>query len=569
VAIVGIDLGTTNSLVAVLGPSGKPMTLANELEEHLTPSAVAFAEDGRLLVGRAARDRLVVAPESGRAFFKRDMGTPATYRFGGRAWTPTECSAAVLKELKRVAEARLGQEVRQAVVTVPAYFHDPQRQATLEAAKIAGLEVDRILNEPTAAALAFGYEAGATERTLVVFDLGGGTFDVTVLEVFEGVVEVRASGGDSRLGGEDYTDALLALASQRLGDPGGPEGRARLRQKVEVAKRHLTERPSVDVSFDGRFATLTREDFQRATAALSGRLLPIVRRCLRDADLEASDVDDVLVVGGASRMTAVVDLVTEAFGRIPNRSLDPDRVVALGAGVQAARAERNEAVKDLVLTDVCPHSLGVEVSKTFGNTHQAGHYLPILDRNVTVPVSRVERLSTLEPAQDQLELKVLQGENRRASENTLLGTLSIKGLRAKPKQKHPGEVDVRFTYDANGILEVDVTVVETGKVHTKVIESRPGALTPKQIEEAIARLQPLKTDPRDLLPNRARLERAHRLYAEVTGHQRSHLSHLIDGFENALAVGSPDEIAWNAAMLDQALGNVYAEEGEDGRGPGG
>jgi molecular chaperone HscC len=435
----------------------------------------------------------------------------------------------------------------------------------MEAARIAGLEVERILNEPTAAALAFGFRAGRDDpeqRTLVVFDLGGGTFDVTVLEVFEGVVEVRASGGDSRLGGEDYTDALLALACERLGGGLGNEARARLRQRVEVAKRHLTDRASVDLSFEGRAATFSRTEFDRATAALSARLLPIVRRCLRDAVLDPKQVDDVLVVGGASRMPAVVDLVTEAFGRLPNRSLDPDRVVALGAAVQAARASKHEAVKDLVLTDVCPHSLGVEVSKEFGGRIDDGHFLPILDRNVTVPISRMERVNTLHPQQDAIVIRVLQGESRRAAENTLLGTLQIKGLRARPGQKHAGEVDLRFTYDANGILEIDATVVETGRNLTKVIESRPGALTPAQVAAAVARLQSLKTDARSLLPNRARLERAHRLYVELTGRERALLSARIDAFESALASGNAEEIGWTRGMLDEALGDSYGEEGE-------
>ncbi|MFO0933422.1 MAG: Hsp70 family protein [Planctomycetota bacterium] len=558
---VGIDLGTTNSLVAVFGDDG-PRTLENELGDHLTPSAVAIAADRSVLVGRAAKDRLVVAPDAGRAFFKRDMGTAATYAFGGRTWTPTECSAAVLRELKRVAEARLGEPVTHAVVTVPAYFHEPQRQATIEAARIAGLVVDRILNEPTAAALAFGHRHADEERKLLVFDLGGGTFDVTVLETFEGLVEVRASGGDSRLGGEDYTDALLDLVERRAAARWNAGERARVRQRVEVAKRSLSASDRVEVDVGGATVVVTRGDFDAATAELTARLRPVVRRCLRDAGIAAADLDDVLLVGGASRMPAVVAFVSEELGRLPNRTLDPDRVVALGAAVQAARVGRHAAVADVVMTDVCPHSLGVAVARTYGGRVEAGAFCPILDRNVTVPVSRVERFHTIAPQQDTISIEVFQGEHRLTADNTFLGAFEVKGLRHLPGQAHAGEVDIRFSYDANGILEVEATVLHSGRRVAQVIQSRPGALTEEQVKDAVARLQPLKVSPRDLLPNRARIERARRRFAELTGVPRRLVAEALDAFEEALASGDRDAIGMSAARLDAVLARAYDDEGE-------
>ncbi|MDF1701538.1 MAG: Hsp70 family protein [Planctomycetota bacterium] len=560
--VVGIDLGTTNSLVAVLGAEG-PTALPNELGDHLTPSVIAIAADGSTIVGRSARDRLVVAPDAGRAFFKRDMGTDTKYEFGGRTWTPTECSATILREMRRVAEVNLGHDVKRAVVTVPAYFHDPQRQATLKAAEIAGLKVERILNEPTAAALAYGYQAGNDEeRRLLVFDLGGGTFDVTVLEVFEGIVEVRASAGDSRLGGEDYTDALVELLGARVGASYDPVVRARLRQAVEVAKRALWQQDTVEFTWEEKSVPLTRADVANACAALNARLMPILQRCVRDARLTKDEIDDVLFVGGASRLQTVVDLVTDIFGRLPNRSLDPDRVVSYGAAVQAARVERHAAVEDLVMTDVCPHSLGIQVAKEFGGRYESGHFMPILDRNVTVPVSRVEPFQTLHPQQDELKVEVFQGEHRHTEKNTLLGEMLIKGLRSKPKQRFPGEVSVRFTYDANGILEIEVTILETGKVLRHVIESRPGAMAPEEVARAVASMAPLKVSPRDLLPNRARLERANRHFAELTGMRRQQLGEAIDRFEAALAAGHPDEIGFAAMVLDDWLGDRYHLEDE-------
>ena len=559
--ILGIDLGTTNSSVAVMRDDG-PTTLPNELGDHLTPSVVAIAEDGATLVGRAARDRLVAAPRAGSAFFKRDMGTDASYTFGGKRWTPTECSAEVLRELRRVAELNLGQEITRAVVTVPAYFHEPQRRATMQAATIAGLKVEHILNEPTSAALAFGYRSSNEERRLVVFDLGGGTFDVTVLEVFEGIVEVRASGGDSRLGGEDYTDALLELAAGRLGGVPNPELRARLRQRVEVAKRRLWRDAEAPLDWADRRITLTREDVVAACADLNGRLLPILRACLRDAQLESSEVDDVLFVGGSSRLQCVVDLVTELFGRLPNRTLDPDRIVAAGAAIQAARAMRHDAVEDLVMTDVCPHSLGIATTAKIAGNYEPGFFAPILDRNITVPVSRVEPFQTLHPSQDELEIRVFQGEHRKTDRNTLLGSLRIDGLRERPGQRHPGAVDVRFSFDTNGILEVEVTVVETGKKFRRVIESRPGTMTKEEVARAVERLRVVKTRRRDLLPNRARLERANRLFAELTGLVRRELGEAITQFESALEGGSDEELGFARAVLDRLLGAYYDDEGE-------
>lgn len=561
-AIIGIDLGTTNSLVAVMGKDG-PQTLTNEFDDHLTPSVVAIAEDGVVLVGRAAKDRLVVAPDAGRAFFKRDMGTPASYRFGGRTWTPTECSAHVLSEMRRIARMRLGEDCTRAVITVPAYFHDAQRQATMEAAHIAGLKVERILNEPTAAALAFGLRERDRSAKLLVFDLGGGTFDVTILETFDGVIEVKASGGESRLGGEDWTDALMEMVLERTGAKRDGSERARLRQRIEVAKRQLATAPSAVVELEGRQLSITREDFAACTKHLTARLRPVVRRCLRDAGFDPAEIEDVLLVGGASRMPAVIDFVASDLNRPPNRSLDPDRVVALGAAVQAALCADDQAVQDLVLTDVCPHTLGVEVAKEWAPGHQqAGFFSPIIDRNTTVPVSREQSYRTFGAEQDQIELKIFQGESRLTAENTRLGVLKVNGLRHRPGQKDPGAVEVRFTYDMNGILEVDVLVVSTGARHNLVIESRPGTMSKAQIEEAVRRMAPIKLHPRDLLPNRARTERARRLWADLTGAPRAALEARLDDFEAALASQDPNKIQESAAVLDTFLAHFYEGEGE-------
>lgn len=560
--MIGIDLGTTNSLVAVL-EDGTPRVLANELGEELTPSVVAVAEDGTLLSGRAAKDRMLTVSDSGVSCFKRDMGTTSKYHFGGKEWNPVTCSAVILKEMRRIAEMQIGREVTEAVITVPAYFHDQQRQATLEAAEIAGLKVQRVINEPTAAALAFGYRNPDEEKQLLVFDLGGGTFDVTLLEVFDGVVEVKASAGESRLGGEDYTDALCHWIKQKSGWSPEADAQGRWRQQVEVAKRKLAtqEEASVGVG-DGTFK-LTRDDFAEAAGSVTARIRPVVSRCLRDAGVPAEEIDDVLLVGGASRMSVVHSFLNQTLKRIPNRRLDPDRVVAMGAAVQAGLCADDAAVGDIVLTDVCPHTLGLEVTKELSiNRMEPGFFAPIIDRNTTVPVSRAQIFSTLHPQQDELSVKVYQGEARMTRDNQSIGEVKVKGLRHRPGQNRPGEVEVRFTYDMNGILEVEVAVMSTGKKLSEVFEQRPGTLSKAEIREAIARLQPLKMHPRDLLPNRARLERANRLFAELTGYARDSLTNLTDQFEAALESQDPTAIKQNGILLDQFMESFFKLEGE-------
>lgn len=555
--MVGIDLGTTNSLVSVF-EDGVPRVLSNELGEELTPSAVAVAEDGTLLVGRAAKDRLIVSPESGSAFFKRDMGTSAAYRFGGRRWTPLECSAVVLREMKRVAELHLGSPVTSAVISVPAYFHDHQRQATIDAAKIAGLHVERLINEPTAAALAHGFGNNADLNTLLVFDLGGGTFDVTVLECFDGVMEVKASAGESRLGGEDFTDALVEWINKQCGwtpEPGQSTG---WRQAVDQLKRQLTEEDFQILEVDGQTLEIGRTELLEATSSLLARLRPVMRKALRDAQLTPKQLDAVLLVGGASRMPLVQQVVMEDFGSVPCTLMDPDRAVAMGAAVQQALCTGSAAVKDLVLTDVCPHSLGVEVVKALlPGQVQPGFFDPILDRNTTVPVSRSRTYYSLHPMQDEALIKVYQGESRLTKENHHIGQVRVTGLRQPAGRETDGSFEVRFSYDMNGILEVEVTVQATGAKLVEVFEQRPGTMTKAEIAECLRRIQPLKVHPRETPAMRARLERAERLYIELNGTMRTSLSLLVDTFEAALATQDPTLISATAAELDNFMSPFF------------
>jgi len=549
--IIGIDLGTTYSLASVL-QDGKPLVIPNALGEHLTPSAVGIGDDGTVLVGAIARARATTHPTSTALSFKRDMGTDREVELGKRRFRPQELSALVLSTLRRDAEEFLGRAVDEAVVTVPAYFGDAQRQATRDAGEIAGLPVERIINEPTAAALAYGLHERHRELRAVVLDLGGGTFDVTVLEILEGVIEIQASAGDARLGGDDFDAALVELALDRLPADDreavrrDPLAMARLVQACETAKKRLADgatrivlpalpagRRTVDLEMP-----LTAELAEGAWAPLLARITAPIERALRDARATANDIDEVLLVGGSTRLTCIARLAAQQFGRMPLRSLPPDEAVALGAAVQAGLKAHDRALGDMVVTDVAPFSLGIASAEEIGTRHVTGVFSPIIERGTVIPASRERTFATLADDQRQVEIEVFQGEHAMTRDNTRLGAYTVSmppGLRGQAFR-------VRFTYDLNGILEVDVTPVTTGKTETLVIEGAPGRLTPKQLAAARAAMEKLKIHPRDTLPNATALARADALYTELTGVERALVGEAISAFRLALEGQDPPEI---------------------------
>lgn len=558
--IVGIDFGTTYSLVAAL-QGGSPVLLPNALGETLTPSAVSVADSGELLVGAPALARAATHPDRTALAFKRDMGTSERYQLADKSFAPQELAALVLAGLKADAEAALGHPVREAVVTVPAYFGDLQRQATREAGRLAGLVVERIVNEPTAASLAYGLHQLDRECQITVLDLGGGTFDVTVLEIIEGCIEVQASAGDSRLGGEDFVTALEEeclswLKSEHRFEELDRSGRARLRQACEIAKKRLSAQPEATVVVPGLplgrrevdvEIPITRERAEELWRPLLDRIRGPIVRALRDASLRPEQIEEVLLVGGATRMPCISALAAQLFGRLPARSLPPDEAVALGAAVQAGLKQGNEAVEDLVVTDVAPFTLGVEVAEKSAGRTIEGLFSPILERGTVIPASRVEQYHPLEPGQTKIELNIYQGEHARCERNHHIGRLTVSGI-----PRHPSEVrsvDVRFTYDLNGILEVETTIVKTGKKARLVIEQRPGTLSSGALEQALKRMQGLKLHPRDALPNTTALARAEALYTELTGPARQRLAGAMSAFRLAVEGQDPIEIAEMREML--------------------
>jgi len=545
--VIGIDLGTTFSLAAVLR-DGAPVVLPNAIGELLTPSAVSIADDGTVLVGAQARARATTHPTRTALAFKRDMGTDRRVALGDRRFTPPELSALVLAAVVRDAEAALGRGIDEAVVTVPAYFGDAQRQATRDAAAIAGLHVERIINEPTAAALAYGLHERHRELRAIVLDLGGGTFDVTVLEILEGVVEIQASAGDTQLGGDDFDRALAELVIESL-DPAHragvrrqPHALARLKDACELAKQRLSRSDTTrvalfDLPVDDRTAVqleheVSRARAEQAWAPLLARVAAPIRRALSDASLRPDQIDEVLLVGGSTRMPCIARLATEAFGRLPLRVLPPDEAVALGAAVQAGLKASDAALGDMVVTDIAPFSLGIDTARVSGRETISGLFSPIIERGTVIPVSREQTYHTVDDGQRELEINVYQGEHSLVRDNTKLGSYTLRGLTPLPAGKQA--VRVRLTYDLNGILEVDMTLERTGKTESLVIERGASRLTPQQLQDARNAMARLKFHPRDALPNATLLARADALHVELTGPSRSRLADAIEGFRLAL-----------------------------------
>ncbi|MEZ6069418.1 MAG: molecular chaperone HscC [Pirellulales bacterium] len=575
-ATIGIDLGTTHSLAAVLR-DGVPELIPNAHGEFLTPSVVGVLASGEVVVGAAARELRVTHPERCASCFKRHMGSDHQVRLADQRHTAHELSSMVLRSLKQDAERHLGAEVHDAVITVPAYFNDHQRQATKLAGEMAGLNVRRIINEPSAAALVYGFHDRDAEKHLCVIDLGGGTFDVTVMEVFEGTLEIRATAGESMLGGEDFTDRLVAAVLNREGlqleyaELKQPLRVARLRSECEQAKRRLARDESTHVRLpggDGAFGEkpkrvrIDRATFSRLTTQLIERIAAPIGRALRDGECAPEEIDDVILVGGSTRMTVLRDFVTEYFGKPPIMQLNPDEVVALGAAVQAALLDENAAVEDMMMTDVCPFTLGVEVAKEFGGQMADGYFHPVLHRNSTIPTSREEVFSTVRANQQQVEVRVFQGDARRCRQRRA-GALTVANL---PPGPAGSEIRIRFTYDVNGILEVEAYAPSGGRKFRTVLTNNVKGLSRDEIDQAVARLQQLKFYPSEDLEAQRLARFCERMLGELHPSQREHLDRTLDMFEDVMARGDREtfnEARTTLLMVLSSLGIEYDESSSE------
>lgn len=558
--IVGIDLGTTNSLVAYYTPDG-PRIIPNRLGKHLTPSVVSVDEKGNVYVGETALERMSLYPDTVASAFKRSMGSDREYQLGGKKYRPEELSSLVLRALKEDAEAYLGEKVTEAVISVPAYFDDKRRKATKRAGELAGISVERMISEPTAAAIAYGLYEKKEDTRFLVFDLGGGTFDVSILELYQNILEVRAVAGDNYLGGEDFTKVLEKMFLNKKEISANAltaKEQVRLYRQAEEAKRRINDADKVEITClikeETETVEITTKEYAEECEDLFSKIREPVKRSLSDAGLSLKDIDEVVLIGGATKLQIFRDFFIRLFHKFPDTSINPDEAVALGAAIQGAMKERKQAVKEMILTDVCSFTLGTEVVMEYSDgLMEDGHYCPIIDRNTVIPTSKTKRLYTVRDDQDRVTVRVLQGESRLARNNLYLGELEIKVPKAAKGEE---AIDVTYTYDINSLLEVEAKVVSTGETSKLVIKGKDNAMTEEEIAKRMEELAYLKIQLRDQEENKLVLLRAERMYEESLGKQRERLEAGIRLFEDALRSEDRDKV-------EEARKTLYELMGED------
>ena len=548
--IIGIDLGTTNSLVAYYTENG-PEIIPNRLGKRLTPSVVSMDEKEQIYVGDLAVERSLLNPGSAAAVFKRDMGSGRKFQLLHKSFTAEELSSFVLRALKEDAESFLGEPVTEAVISVPAYFNDERRRATRRAGELAGLKVERIISEPTAAAIAYGLYQSQGHMRFLVFDLGGGTFDVSVLERIDKILEVRAVAGDNFLGGEDFTAVLEEMFFEKYKQFDRLKLDAKtlrhIHKQADKCKIGFSDdrKSTMDCKIGEEMYSLTIDlsDYEKACEELLEKIRQPVRRSLSDAHIRLSDIDKVVLVGGATKSPVIRRFVSKLFRVIPDTNINPDEAVALGAAIQGAMKERREAIKEVILTDVCPCTLGTEVVREWEKgIYENGVFCPIIERNTIIPASRTERLYTLRDNQTKIRVNVLQGESRFARNNLSLGEMTIE----VPNNKAGEEaVDVTYTYDINSILEVEVKVVSTGESLKQVFGGKNPDMTPEEIAERFDTLSYLKIHPRDREENRYLLLLGERIYEESLGDKRQMIETELHKYEQALD-------SYESAAIDRA-----------------
>lgn len=552
-AILGIDLGTTNSLGAVYR-NGKVELIPNRFGSFLTPSVVSVTEDGSVVTGQIAKERLITHPKDTAFSFKKNMGTDQKYNLGGKTFLPEELSGFIISAIVEDAKEYMGEEIKDVIISVPAYFHDKQRVATKRAGALAGVNVKRIVNEPSAAALASYFDT-QNEQLFLVFDFGGGTLDVSIVDCFDTMVEILAVSGDNHLGGDDFNEAVAEgfLREHQLqrGNLSEKEYAILLRQ-AEKCKIALSTEQEVKMTavLDGQTyqSVYTNERMMRESSAVWKRIQTVLRHVLRDSRVELEDIDAVILAGGSGKMPLVQSYMEQLFDQTPLVTGFSDQLIARGLGLVCGVMERKDEVRDYILTDICPFTLGTGVNNEADPKHP--YMSAIIERNTILPCSRIQRFSTASDYQKEVKIEILQGEEPYAEDNVQLGLITTM----VPKKKRGQEsVDVRFTYDINGILEVEVTVVSTGKSVTKVLSQ---SMDEKELARRMKQLEKLKVHPKDMTENQLILERLQALYEEALPETRDRLMYHIRNFESTLVEQDPRRIRKYREFLEHMIASL-------------
>lgn len=552
-AILGIDLGTTNSLGAVYR-NGKVELIPNRFGSFLTPSVVSVTEDGSVVTGQIAKERLITHPKDTAFSFKKNMGSDQKYNLGGKTFLPEELSGFLVSAIVEDAKEYMGEEIKDVIISVPAYFHDKQRVATKRAGALAGVNVKRIVNEPSAAALASYFDT-QNEQLFLVFDFGGGTLDVSIVDCFDTMVEILAVSGDNHLGGDDFNEAVADgfLREHQLQRENLSEKEyAILLRQAEKCKIALSTEQEVKMTavLGGQTyqSVYTNERMMRESSAVWKRIQTVLRHVLRDSRVELEDIDAVIMAGGSGKMPLVQSYMEQLFDQTPLVTGFSDQLIARGLGLVCGVMERKDEVRDYILTDICPFTLGTGVNNEADPKHP--YMSAIIERNTILPCSRIQRFSTASDYQKEVKIEILQGEEPYAEDNVQLGLITTM----VPKKKRGQEsVDVRFTYDINGILEVEVTVVSTGKSVTKVLSQ---SMDEKELARRMKQLEKLKVHPKDMTENQLILERLQALYEEALPETRDRLMYHIRNFESTLAEQDARRIRKYREFLEHMIASL-------------
>lgn len=540
-AIIGIDLGTTNSLACVYQEE-KMILIPNSLGEVLTPSVISINEEGNICVGAIAKERLISHPQNSAASFKRYMGTNKRFNLLGKEFTPQELSSFVLRQLKEDAERFLGEEVSEAVISVPAYFNDNQRYATKEAGRLAGIKVERLVNEPSAAALAASRISGEEEGSYLIFDFGGGTLDISIVDYFDNVIEIIAVSGDNYLGGDDFDEIIarkFCEINQMLYDELDLQSKATLRRLAEICKRKMTNESEAELIYgeDKKNLLLNHILLAELSEEIFSRISKAINNVLKDSERTIEDIDEIVLVGGSSKMPVVTFYLQAFLGKKPCVIGKPDEIVAFGVGIYAGIKARKESIKDLVLTDICPFTLGTNINNYTDEKNPI--MSPIIERNSILPNSKTRLYTNSYDNQAEIRFGIYQGEEYYCKENIELGSINLKIL---PVPKGNACLEVTFTYDINGILEVEVIDHQMKQMKRKIITSDNLRMSEEEIEQRLKELKTYKLMPQGGIRTKLVLARGERLFAQLLGKKRQIVADAMSQFQNILTTQNDQQI---------------------------